>query len=60
MDIKQGEEKTQFVKDENEETEKYIFQKNTKTKFGFSFILTVLIIIIAAILVSLYFFNTPA
>lgn len=52
MNIKQGEENTEFVKDKNQKTENYIFQKNAKTKFGFTFI-----IITLAILISSYFGN---
>lgn len=60
MDIKQGKEKTEFVKDENQETDNYIFQKNTKTKLGFGVILSILVLIVLAIVVSLYFFETPS
>ena len=60
MDIKQGEENTEFVKEEHQETEKYIFQKNAKTKTGFTFIIVVLILIILAIFVSFYFFETSS
>jgi len=49
MDIKEGEENTEFVKDVNQKTKNYIFQKNAKTKFGFTFILITLILIVGAI-----------
>ncbi|MBS9464309.1 hypothetical protein KIM67_17935 [Flagellimonas sp. 389] len=49
--MKQGEEKTQFIKEEENETRKYIFQKNTKTKTAFYFVLTVLILL--ALVVSI-------
>jgi len=50
--MKQGEENTQFVKEENNKTEKYIFQKNTKTKIGAGIIICVLIVNVIAIEVS--------
>jgi len=59
MDIKQGKEKTELVKEEGQETEKYIFQKNTKTKVGFTTIIITLIVLILAIVISFYFFKAP-
>ena len=50
--MKQGEEKTQFVKEEEEKTRHYIFQKNSKTKLGFYFTLAVLVLLIIGVAVS--------
>lgn len=50
--MKQGEENTRLIKEENNKTEKYIFQKNTKTKIGASIIISVLIVIVIAIVFS--------
>lgn len=47
--MKQGEEETEFVKDEEQSTRKYIFQKNTITKVAFFFVLVVLILLIIAV-----------
>ncbi|MBM1104582.1 hypothetical protein JQC67_00390 [Aurantibacter crassamenti] len=50
--MKQGEENTQFIKDESDDTKKYIFQSNKKTTYGAYFILAVLIVIVVAIAFS--------
>ncbi|NJB37710.1 hypothetical protein [Croceivirga sp. JEA036] len=50
--MKQGEEKTEFVKEEHKDSKKYIFQKNTKTKVAFFFILSVLVLLILGVVVS--------
>ncbi|WP_170158857.1 hypothetical protein [Ulvibacterium marinum] len=50
--MKQGEEETQFVKEPEDSTRQFIFQKNKKTFFGAIFIVIVLIIIVAAIVLS--------
>lgn len=50
--MKQGEERTEFVKDENEPTSKYIFQKNSKTIIGFYFVLTVLILLVLGVIIT--------
>ncbi|GAA4106823.1 hypothetical protein GCM10022393_01470 [Aquimarina addita] len=45
-----------FVKEEEENREDYIFQKNTKTKFGTGFIIIVLILLVIGVVASgLYF-----
>lgn len=49
MDRKQGKEKFEIVKDENKQKRNYVFQKNTKTKIGFVFILSVLVVLILAV-----------
>ena len=59
-DRKQGTENTEFVKEADSEKEGYVFQKNTKTKLGASFIFGVLVLIGAAIAISLYYFKTQA
>ncbi|GMN04684.1 hypothetical protein MTsPCn5_00720 [Croceitalea sp. MTPC5] len=50
--MKQGEENTQFVKDEDNETRKYIFQKNKKTVTGFYIVLIALLMLVAATIIS--------
>ncbi len=57
MTEKQGKEEIEFVKEEKDSTDNYIFEKNTKTRSGFTIILVVLIIIIVAIGVSWYYFR---
>ncbi len=54
--MKQGEEDTKFVKDPENETEKFILQKNTKTKTVTAIIIGVLVVIIIAIVLSGYQF----
>ncbi|REG87797.1 hypothetical protein [Winogradskyella sediminis] len=41
-----------FVKDEDEERRDYVFQKDTKTRFGAKFIILVLIILVGAVVAS--------
>ncbi|MFC0605482.1 hypothetical protein [Winogradskyella pulchriflava] len=41
-----------FIKEEDEDRENYLLQKDTKTKFGAGFIITVLIILIIAVVIS--------
>ncbi|WP_299129050.1 hypothetical protein [uncultured Winogradskyella sp.] len=50
--MKQGEENTKFIKEEDEQTSKYIFQKNTKTKFGFVFFVVVLVVLILGVILT--------
>jgi preprotein translocase subunit SecE len=50
--MKQGEENTKFVKDPENETDKFIFQKNTKTKTAAAIIIGFLAIIIIALAIS--------
>lgn len=50
--MKQGAENTQFVKDKDEPTKQFIFQKNKKTIIGTIFIVIVLVLIIAVIVYS--------
>lgn len=50
--MKQGEEKTQFVKEEKSATRKYIFQKNTKTKTAFYVILGILVVLVLAVAIT--------
>lgn len=45
-----------FIKEENEKTRDYIFQKDTKTKFTTTFVIIVLVILILGVIASgLYF-----
>ncbi len=46
-----------FVKEEDEKRKDFIFQKNTKTKFGAKFVILVLIILIAVVVASGMFFE---
>ena len=46
-----------FVKDPKEKREDYIFQTNKKTIFGTKFIIAVLIMLIAAVIVSIFYFE---
>ncbi len=57
MSEKQGEEDLKMVKNPDQETENYLFQKNAKTKSGATIVVTFLIIIIIAIAVSWYYFK---
>jgi len=60
MAIKQGQEKTEFVKEENEKQQKYILQKNQKTKTAVYIIIGFLALIILGVIVSAVFFGSPA
>ena len=55
--MKQGPEKTEFVKETKNETEKYIFQKNKKTKIGFIITAVFLVILIIGLIVSNQFLD---
>lgn len=58
--MKQGPEETEFVKEEGDRTDQYIFQENTKTKTGAFIIIAFLIILVLGIVISaLYFSDTP-
>ncbi len=49
---------TKIVKDsDNEQERDYILQDNKKTRFGAGFIITVLIILIIAVIVSAVYFE---
>lgn len=52
MAIKQGEEDTQIVKEENDPRQNYIFQENEKTKMGAAIITVVLVIILVGLMLS--------
>ena len=56
--MKQGPEKTEFVKEPEKETGKYIFQKNKKTKVGFIITVIFLVILIIGIIISNQFLDT--
>ena len=57
MTAKQGPEKTEFIKDENETHDQYILQKNTKTKTAVYIIIAFLVLIVAGVIVSAIFFG---
>lgn len=46
-----------FVKEEEEERKDYLLQKDAKTKFGATFIIVTLIILIIAVAISGIFFE---
>lgn len=50
--MKQGEENTEFVKEPEKETQKFVFQKNKKTIIGAIIIVTFLILITIGIIFS--------
>ncbi len=52
VDLKQGKEETQFVKEEDDPTNNFIFQTNTKSIVGGMFIAIVLVVIVVAIVYS--------
>jgi preprotein translocase subunit SecE len=52
MSIKQGEENTKFIKEENDPTRKYIFQENKKTKLAASIVTVILVLILIGIIIS--------
>ncbi|AYN68907.1 hypothetical protein D1013_16735 [Euzebyella marina] len=57
--MKQGHEKTEFIKEEGDTHDQYILQKNTKTKTGIYIIAAFLILLIVGIIVSAVFFGSP-
>ncbi|WP_430908086.1 hypothetical protein [Maribacter sp. 2-571] len=57
--MKQGEESTQFVKEPEEPTRDYIFQKNGITKTATFIVVGFLVVLIAALLVSIFVFGSP-
>lgn len=50
--MKQGEENTEFVKEPENETSKFVFQKTKKTKIGAIIITAFLILLILGIILS--------
>ena len=54
--MKQGEEKTKFVKEPSEPTRKYIFQENTITKAAFFFVVGVLTFLILSVALTGFIF----
>ena len=55
--MKQGKENTEFVKEPERETPKFIFQKNRKTKIGFIIIVAFLVLITLGLILSGAMFN---
>jgi len=55
--MKEGTEQTKFVKEEEEKTNQFILQKNTKTKLGVAIIMAFLVILIIGIIISNVFFK---
>lgn len=60
MTEKQGKEETKFIKEEKDQTDEFILQKNVKTRSGVTIIVVFIIILIIAIGVSWYYFRTNA
>lgn len=56
--MKQGGE-TKFIKDPEEETNNYIFQKNKTTKIGVYIVAVFLVLLIGGVLVSVFYFGSP-
>lgn len=52
VDLKEGKEETKFVKKDQDPTEKFIFQTNTKTLVGGLLIVVALVVIIVAVVYS--------
>ncbi|WP_161598223.1 hypothetical protein [Maribacter flavus] len=50
--MKQGEEKTEFVKEPEKEKQGYIFQKDKKTKLGTAIVIGFLILMILGVVLS--------
>lgn len=49
----------EFIKEPENETENYIFQKNAKTKIGAGVIIAFLGILLVGLAISAIFFNFP-
>lgn len=54
--MKQGEENAKFIKNSNNDSTNYILQKNKKTRVGTFIIITVLVLILVAIIMSAFYF----
>ncbi|MDC6351146.1 hypothetical protein PP178_06235 [Zeaxanthinibacter sp. PT1] len=59
MSKKQGEENTEFVKEEATQTRKYIFQKNSITKIAVIIVAAFLVLLLIGLYVSGVFLETP-
>lgn len=57
--MKQGEEQTKFVKEPEEPTRHYIFQKNAITKTATYIVAAFLVLLIAGVVASILFFASP-
>ncbi len=58
-DEKEMDKKTEFVKEKNQKTRDYVFQKNTITKTAFYIIVGFLILLVIGLVVSGVFFQAP-
>lgn len=56
--MKQGEEQTKFIKEPEEPTRDYIFQKNKKTKLGAGIMVVFLVVLAVGVAISIYYFGT--
>lgn len=57
--MKPGQGETKFVKEPEEKTRNYIFQKNEKTKIGTYVVVGFLVLLIIGVIISALFFGTP-
>lgn len=57
--MKQGQEETKFVKEPEEPTRDYIFQKNGITKTATYIVAAFLVLLIAGVVASILFFASP-
>ncbi|MFS4446506.1 hypothetical protein [Maribacter sp. 2307UL18-2] len=57
--MKQGQEETKFVKEPEEPTRDYIFQKNQKTKTGTFIMIGFLVLLVIGIIISAIYFGSP-
>lgn len=58
--MKQGNEEVKFVKEPEEETQNYIFQKNKETKVGVFVFITILLFLIIGVITSVTYFTSEA
>ena len=58
--MKQGNEEVKFVKEPEEETQNYIFQKNKKTKVGVFVFITILLFLIIGVITYVTYFTSEA
>ncbi|MFD0798392.1 hypothetical protein ACFQZJ_13045 [Maribacter chungangensis] len=57
--MKQGKEETKFIKEPEEPTRDYIFQKNGITITAAYIVVGFLILLIAGLIVSVFYFGSP-
>lgn len=57
--MKQGEEETKFIKEPEEPTRNYIFQKNGITKTATYIVAGFLVVLVIALIISILYFGSP-